>query len=229
MALLKKLEDARRAINERFPSTLISVDTLEGLSSLELPESSNDFNTFKYLTGWPMAKGTSLSISGQGKTSFAWQLIRKTMTEFKEVVAYVDGAGSFFPPGASLSGIDLRFLFWMDTENAACSVRAAELLIESNLFGLVVLDPSRGQSSATSCRRLHLKLLHSRSRLVVVDNGDNSFSIPVHRKLYLKKSKPLWDGNERNCGISSFKGLGEPLLAGGKRHLPLRPFRSGGE
>ena len=155
--------------------------------------------------------------------------MKSIIVESKEAVAYVDGPVSFFPTGASLSGIDLRFLFWMDSENTACAIRATELLIASNLFGLVVLDPPKGSTSATSCRRLHLKLLHSNSRFVLLDKDDLSLPIYVHRKLHLQGRRFKWDGDDVGSGISGFTGRGQPSLSGGKQLLSSRIFYSGGE
>ena len=230
----QKIEEVRQKINNRFPgvmvnyasNTVASPDILAGLpvkGSSSLHEHKN-FNSFNYLTGWPFQRSSSLLIKGQGATFFVWKLMQKTLCEFNEAVAYVDGRTSFFPPGAAYSGIDLDFIFWVNTDNVPCSVRAAEHLVSSNLFGLVILDPPAGSAIATGCRRLHLKLLHSSSRLLVIDHSDTDMSVTVHRKLFLSNVQPRWNNDSSNCGIASFEGIGQPAVSYGRQFLSSVPF-----
>lgn len=59
----------------------------------------------------------------------------------REPVAWITGpSGSFYPPDAVASGVDLAALVTVRVPDLAIAPRAAERLLRSGAFGLVVLD-----------------------------------------------------------------------------------------
>lgn len=92
------------------------------------------------------AEGQVLELSGQapGKLSVVTQLVRRAQ-QCREVVAYVAPCGGPFPYGPDLvaSDIDLAALICVRMPASAGAhglVRAAEVLLRSGAFGLVVLE-----------------------------------------------------------------------------------------
>ncbi len=85
--------------------------------------------------------GRLVELSGPARTTLAFSLILAAQ-EKREPVAFVrtGSASLFFPPDAAGSGVDLAQLPVITVENAACAARAADLLLRSGAFGLVVLD-----------------------------------------------------------------------------------------
>jgi recombination protein RecA len=95
---------------------------------------------------WGLAalRGRLVELSGRGA--------RATMTEAMGLVVEAQLAsepaawilspahGSFYPPDAAESGVDLAALVVVRVPNAVSSARAAERLLRSGAFGLVVID-----------------------------------------------------------------------------------------
>jgi recombination protein RecA len=72
--------------------------------------------------------------------TLAFRLVHRAQKE-AEPVAWILGRGSvFFPPDAAAAGIDLEALVVIRLPEPAASPRAADFLIRSGAFGLVVLD-----------------------------------------------------------------------------------------
>ena len=63
----------------------------------------------------------------------------------RETVAWVTSRSSaFFPPDVAASGVDLDALAVIRLPDPSCVARAADRLLRSGAFGLVVLDLGRG-------------------------------------------------------------------------------------
>lgn len=96
------------------------------------------------------APGQLIELSGRapGKLSAVARLIARAQTE-QEPVAWVGlrEAACFYPPDFADAGIDLSALAVVrlaETAGAHGVVRAAELLLRSGAFGLVIVDLMRG-------------------------------------------------------------------------------------
>jgi recombination protein RecA len=98
--------------------------------------------------GLPALRGRLVELSGRGA--------RATMTEAVGLVVEAQLAGEpaawilspahggFYPPDAAESGVDLAALVVVRVPNAVTSARAAERLLRSGAFGLVVIDLGLG-------------------------------------------------------------------------------------
>ena len=80
------------------------------------------------------AKGASASLT------FVFELIRESQGDGEPVAWVAAGESQFFPPDALRNGIDLEALPLVRLEEAQRAARAADKLVRSGGFGLVVVD-----------------------------------------------------------------------------------------
>jgi recombination protein RecA len=79
------------------------------------------------------------SWGGGALLTLAFELVLQAQQE-AEPVAWITGSSTFFPPDAARCGIDLDALPVIRVPDAACAARAADKLLRSGAFGLIVLD-----------------------------------------------------------------------------------------
>ena len=101
--------------------------------------------------GWGLRAlaGRLVEVSGAGSTSSLTVVVRLMLEVQRrgELVAWVTAQNSiFFPPDLSASGVDLSALPVVRVTKAREVARAAETLLRSGGFALVVLDLGRQQS-----------------------------------------------------------------------------------
>src|SRR5215470_5326286 len=82
-----------------------------------------------------------VGLASSGRTGLALAVLA-AMTAREEVCAWVDAQDAFDPRSAQLAGADLEWLLWTRCHNIEQTLRAADLLIHSGGFGMVVLDLS---------------------------------------------------------------------------------------
>lgn len=132
---------------------MLKLASIRGVQSISrgLPDSLPDRQAGGTAPLWQLFQaGQLLELSGRapGKLSAVVQLIVRAQAE-QEPVAWValrDGA-SFYPPDFQHAGVDLRALTVVRLAVDAGShglVRAAEVLLRSGAFGMVVIDLSQG-------------------------------------------------------------------------------------
>jgi hypothetical protein len=98
------------------------------------------------LLGGGLPRGRLCEITGPascGKTALLHSLLA-TATAHGEVVALVDLPDAFSPPAAAAAGIDLARMLWVRPASLRDALRCAELLVETNGFGMVALDLGAG-------------------------------------------------------------------------------------
>ena len=84
---------------------------------------------------------TELSARGASATlTAAVELVGEAQTQGEPVAWLTLTTGSFYPPDVADSGIDLAALVVVRAPDATAIARAAERLLRSGAFGLVVLD-----------------------------------------------------------------------------------------
>lgn len=87
-----------------------------------------------------MLTGRLVEVSGRARLSMAIGLVLAAQQK-REPAAWVASAESgFYPPDAAASGIDLSAMPCVRVDSAAAAARAADLLLRSGAFGLVLLD-----------------------------------------------------------------------------------------
>lgn len=158
--------------------------------------------------GLPRGAVTELyGAASSGKTSFVHKLLA-TATRAGEYCAYVDATGSFDPVSASLSGTHMEHLLWVRCQAANQVLKAADLLIHSGGWGVVVADFA---SVATSVmRRVPLSYWYRFRR--AVENTPTVFVV-LEQEPYVK-----------NCAEMALEiGTAETLWPGG--HSDFRVLR----
>lgn len=129
--------------------------------------------------GLPRGRIVELAGKGMGATTLALSLAARS-TRAGRWVAWVDGAQAFDPRGAREAGVALARLLWCRPKDLRAAARAADALIASGAFPLVILDLQReiprplGQGAWL---RLSRGVEAHRSCLVVLgEAGAQSFS-----------------------------------------------------
>ncbi len=90
--------------------------------------------------GWPQGKvGELVGPASSGRSAVAVATVAAAAAR-GEVTAWLDAADAFDPASAAAAGVDLDRLLWVRPRNAGETVRAAELVLETGGFTVVVLD-----------------------------------------------------------------------------------------
>jgi len=105
-----------------------------------------------------LLEGRLGELSGTGPaatSSAALELVRKSQLDGEPVAWVTVGEGIFFPPDAARNGIDLTALPVVRVEEPPEAARAADKLLRSGGFGLVVVDlvPSEARAPGASIPR----------------------------------------------------------------------------
>ena len=105
---------------------------------------------------------------GSGVTTIAVSSVRKAQVEGHFVAWVQSTEGTFFPPDVAAAGVDLEALVVVHVPVAGLA-RAAELLLRSGAFGLVVLDLREGVPRGMTWHcRLHGVARNHQARLILL-------------------------------------------------------------
>lgn len=124
-----------------------------------------------------------LSGSGAAATlSTALELVRNSQAEGEPTAWVSVGESAFFPPDAHRNGIDLAALPVVRVDDASTAARAADKLLRSGGFGLLVVDlaPSFSDEPGTTIPRpLQKRLIqhadaHEAAVLVLTEKGPDA-------------------------------------------------------
>lgn len=112
---------------------LLTLDELRARRGAEAPER------------WSLAaiRGRLIELSARGASgtlTAAVELVGEAQAQSEPVAWLTLTTGSFYPPDVADSGIDLAALVVVRAPDATALARAAERLLRSGAFGLVVLD-----------------------------------------------------------------------------------------
>lgn len=114
-------------------SNLLTLDELRARRGAEAPER------------WSLAaiRGRLVELSARGASgtlTAAVELIGEAQAQGEPVAWLTPGTRTFYPPDVAESGVDLEALVVVRAPDATAIARAAERLLRSGAFGLVVLD-----------------------------------------------------------------------------------------
>ncbi len=114
--------------------------------------------------GWPAGEVTE--ILGRGRVTLALAAVRCAQAAGRPA-AWIDGTRTFCP---STAGVDLERLALVrpDTASAARALLAADLLLRSRAFGLLVLDLPAGRSTLAAWFRLARQAQHGATGLLLL-------------------------------------------------------------
>jgi hypothetical protein len=182
------------------------------------------------LLGGGVPQGRITELCGeQGGATALYMLIAGRLTRQGHLVALVDGAGSLDPRTARSAGVDLERLFWVRPSGWRAAVRAADSLLRSTVFTLLILDlplpkPSRpgpkrdGVPLATWVRLAHTAEAHRTALLLRVTRPEAGAGFCAAASLALRRSRNRFTG--RGAG-RTFEGFSaEVALARNKLGLP---------
>lgn len=107
---------------------------------------------------WSLAtmRGRLVELSARGATAtltMAMELVVEAQTQHEPVAWLTLSTGTFYPPDVAECGVDLAALVVVRAPDATAAARAAERILRSGAFGLVILDlggPASGLSSRSS-------------------------------------------------------------------------------
>ena len=118
---------------EQVVSNLLTLDELRARRGAEAPER------------WSLAaiRGRLVELSARGASgtlTAAVELVAEAQAQSEPVAWLTSGTGTFYPPDVADSGVDLEALVVVRAPDATSIARAAERLLRSGAFGLIVLD-----------------------------------------------------------------------------------------
>jgi recombination protein RecA len=128
--------------------------------------------------------GRLVELSGQGATaalSIAIGLVREAQEQAEPVAWIALPRAGFYPPDAADSGLDLDALVVVRVGDAVVATRAAERLLRSGAFGLVVIDlgaePTSEVSIAHQGRLVTLAQQHDAAIVFVTEKSAEAASL----------------------------------------------------
>lgn len=140
---------------------------------------------------WGLAalRGRLVELSARGATATltaAIEIVLEAQTASEPVAWIMLASGSFYPPDVADSGVDLAALVVIRAHDATGAARAAERVLRSGAFGLVVMDlgaanDPRGQrgdiSMAHQGRLVTLAQAHDAAIVCITDKTEDTASL----------------------------------------------------
>ena len=125
-------------------------------------------------------RGRLVEISARGAASTltaAIELVAEAQQQAEPVAWIARDSGTFYPPDVADSGIDLAALVVVRVADGIAAVRAAERLLRSGAFGLVVLDDLAELSLAAQGRLVTLAQTHDAAVACLTHKSDDAASL----------------------------------------------------
>jgi recombination protein RecA len=134
---------------------------------------------------WGLAaiRGRLVELSARGATATlttAIELVVEAQTAGEPVAWIALASGTFYPPDVADSGVDLAALVVVRTPDAITCARAAERLLRSGAFGLVVIDYAAARpelSTAHQGRLVTLAQSHDAAVVCLTEKSHDASSI----------------------------------------------------
>lgn len=128
-------------------------------------------------------RGRLVELSARGATATltaAIEVVLEAQTQSEPVAWITLASGTFYPPDAADSGVDLNALVVIRVSDAITAARAAERVLRSGAFGLVVLDLGAGRaelSMPVQGRLVTLAQTHDAAVVCITDKTADTASI----------------------------------------------------
>lgn len=154
--------------------------------------------------------GCLAEFSGEAGTavlSLAFRLVLEAQRLGEPVVWITDGKTSFFPPDAARGGIDLETLVVVRVATVDLMPRAADLLVRSGGFGLIVMDLGRTTHLpiAMQTRLAGLAKKHHSALLVLTEKSDDAPSLGALVSLRATVTRTEKVGERFRCETRALK------------------------
>jgi recombination protein RecA len=134
--------------------------------------------------GLDALRGRLIELSGRGATAtltIATELVIEAQQAAEPVAWVTLGNTTFYPPDAADSGVDLSALVVVRVQDTATAARAAERLLRSGGFGLIVLDfggnPTAAVPTAHQGRLVTLAQTHDTAVVCITEKPGEAPSL----------------------------------------------------
>jgi recombination protein RecA len=161
---------------------------------------------------WCLAElsGRLTELSSQGASAnltLAFYLVLDAQRQGETVVWISARASPFYPPDVAAAGVDLAALVVVHTQTIPGSVRAADHLLRSGGFGLVVMDLGLEPrvSVAAQSRLLGLVQKHGSALLCLTEKGRHTPSIGSLVSLRGETERKRLSSDRFQCNVQIIK------------------------
>lgn len=136
--------------------------------------------------GLPALRGRLVELSARGASAVvtaAFELVREAQRAEEPVAWVMFASGTFYPPDVADGGIDLAALVIVRVDSVRAALRAAERLVRSGGFGLVVIDLedlAEGEARVPMAKQGHLVTLaraHDAAIVCLTDKPEQAPSL----------------------------------------------------
>ena len=151
--------------------------------------------------------GRLVEISGNAVVSAAMAVIVDAQQNGHPCAWVSAGEPLFFPPDAAEGGVDLAALLVVRAGEPERAARAADKLLRSSGFGVVVVDlgASHRVSMASQARLVKLAQKHNATALMITDKRSNQPSLSSLVSLRCAAERTWVGGDRFRCEVRSLK------------------------
>lgn len=163
------------------------------------------------LWGLAALRGRLVELSARGATATlttAIDLVLEAQLASEPAVWIMLQSGSFYPPDVAQSGVDLAALVVIRVSDAIGAARAAERVLRSGAFGLVVLDlggDSAGFSMAHQGRLVTLAQAHDAAVVCLTEKTADTASLGSLVSLRAEALRSRTPRNEFDLTVRALK------------------------
>jgi len=160
--------------------------------------------------GLEQVAGRLVEISGVGATAaltVAFGLVLEAQRQGEPVAWITLQERSFYPPDTAEGGVDLDALVVVQVPDARAATHAADQLIRSGAFGLIVLDLSAAAAVPTplQTRLVGLAQKHRTAILCITEKGSGSPSLGSLVSLRVQAERGRLAGDRFSCRLAVLK------------------------
>lgn len=163
------------------------------------------------LWGLAALRGRLVELSARGATATlttAIDLVLEAQLASEPAAWIMLQSGSFYPPDVAQSGVDLAALVVIRVSDATGAARAAERVLRSGAFGLVVLDlggDSRGFSMGHQGRLVTLAQAHDAAVVCLTEKAADTASLGSLVSLRAEALRTRTPQNEFDLTVRALK------------------------
>jgi recombination protein RecA len=154
---------------------VMSLDELRARRGGEQAEATWSFATLRGRLVELSARGASATLTT------AMEIVVEAQTQHEPVAWLTVGAGTFYPPDVAECGVDLAALVVVRAPDATAAARAAERVLRSGAFGLVVIDLGSASGADLSLqiqgRLVTLAQAHDAAVVCLTEKGEDTASL----------------------------------------------------